>query len=116
MNPFTIYSCAEPAVMGVWAASLTSFSLGLVKVAPPALVEVIIQGIRNRLCLPLNGVPEWPSHYWEATHSQQVVASQSDIGWDSLLRGHISNKWHDAFAAVYSPKKGGIATTVGKAS
>lgn len=111
-----VYSCPEASVSEVREKAFESFTSLLAKVTPPAIINIIQLGIRHNVFSPALGTPKWPNIYWDLGSLQGALLFQSDIGWESLLCGHVRMQWHCAFRALCKPKNGACQKTIEKAS
>lgn len=85
-----IYLCPEPSIALVREVALVALQTSLQKHAPPIIIDMLILGIRlisnqssdiSPASSTIESLEEGP--LLEAYHSQ------SDLGWDALLRGHV---------------------------
>jgi len=87
-----LYSCPEPSVSAVLDAEFHSFKTKLSKGAPNEILDGILVGIHWHVFLDLTCCLP---HLIEVNSNNPVAEayhSQSEIGWDSQLCGHVSIK------------------------
>jgi len=91
-----VLSCDHSVAQEQWRAALSTLVTALKdKNTPPQVVESMVSGLSQ--WFSHTAVRPLPPTIGALTRPQTLLTaafqSQSDIGWSSLLRGHLSTHW-----------------------
>jgi hypothetical protein len=98
-----VYTCKSTIAHNAWSKGITTCHHNIQQLLINVLEEIIF-GLDNWLANPYKGSYAESLSQGETT-ILRAVSSQSQIGWESMLRGFFSTDWHTAFVESITKAK-----------
>lgn len=98
-----VYQCRHKSAKATRETALASLKSSLTKHLPQVMLDWIVKGVEMRTTTQTDQPVHTDIH--DNPSIKEAVEEQTDLGWSSVLQGHISLKWHLAFWKTFHSRK-----------